>query len=171
MDAISAPNRHAGKCQELDQSYLGGWINGPVVRTPGMYKKPVWTTNWRGNSVLTGGAYLENTNETVHPCARYRHFCMNPRGTGPEDKGTYDPKALDGWTWPSRQKDGRIGGEQAGSPSSPSSMEYGRNRDGKSVTMRESVLGRYEKILLALYDQDHDSKGRESVWKQVLGGT
>ena len=139
---------------------------GKVTRTPHMYTKPESKSN-----------YLENTNETVHPAIRYRHYCKNHPQLGAEDSyeklartNPYDPSALAGWTWPSAQAepDDRIGAAPA---TSSKDLSYTRDIAGTKVTMPESVMGKYEKIYLALYDQDVPRKsGEMGVWKAVMGG-
>ena len=151
---------------------MGAWkiYGGDVPRTPMMYKSPVEREGWLGKYMAPSNEYLRNTNETVHPSARYRWFCAKNSTTdsnlGTKGVGMYSPRALKGWTPPKAQKDGRVGeGSVAVISSEP--LTWTKDRDGRRVTMKESVMGKYEKILLALYDRQHSDKG--SVWREVLG--
>ncbi|KAL8791840.1 MAG: hypothetical protein Q9195_005576 [Heterodermia aff. obscurata] len=155
--------------------YMGG-----KTRTPMMYCQPEeasgWLPwNWKGSGLAQGSKFLENTNETFHASVRYRHYCGR-QGTGVEGQGQYETKSMDGWTWPAGQLDGRIGRER--SPTSTNSFEYSRSKGKETVTVKESPMGHYEKLLLAIYDQDpalreqYGSKKKGySIWKEVLGDT
>lgn len=106
----------------------------------------------------------------MHPIVRYRHFCKNHSQLGAEDKTAFDPSSLDGWTWPSAQKDGRIG---IGEPiTSPEPLNFSKvHAQKKTITIPESPMGKSEKHLLAIYDQDPVLQKRDgSVWTKVLGG-
>ena len=157
-------NRRAGRCEEVDMTYLRGWFTGPITRTPMMYQKFKKDKDWLGNLVPDGR--LKNTNETVHPSVRYRRFCQNPGGLGPKDSGQYNPDALRGWAWPTISDKGRAGGYR---------ILEGKEvvvREKEEMIMPESIMGKYEKILLAIYDQDLKIEGRnDSIWEQVMGGT
>ena len=142
-----------------------------------MYKSPVETQGWFGfgsKYMAPSDKYLQNTNETVHPSARYRLFCsrnVTKNSTTDPNLGTngsreYSPRALTGWTPPKAQKDGRVGKDSEPANSSEP-LTWTKDRDGERVTMDESVMGKYEKILLALYDRQYSTNG--SVWKAVLG--
>ena len=106
----------------------------------------------------------------MHPAVRYRHFCKNQGQLGAEDKTAYNPTSLNDWTWPLAQKDGRIGAGQATTSSGP--LKYTKvSADKKNLQIPESPMGKYEKQLLALYDQDATLKARDgSIWEKVLGG-
>ena len=151
---------------------MGTWkvYGGDVPRTPMMYKSPVEKKGWLGKYMGPSNEYLQNTNETVHPSARYRWFCARNSTTdpklGPKGVDTYSPRALKDWTPPKAQKDGRVGKGTAAVISSKT-LTWTKDRDGKGVTMNESVMGKYEKILLALYDRQYSTTG--SVWREVLG--
>lgn len=115
----------------------------------------------------TPGEYpdLKNTNETMHPAVRYRHFCNNQGYLGSEDKGAYNPASLDGWTWPSAQTNGKIGAGSKNTTVGP--LKYTK----KNLMIPESPMGKHEKQLLALYDQDPALQAREgSIWEKVLDG-
>ena len=120
----------------------------------------------------TPGEYpnLQNTNETMHPVIRYRHFCRNQGQLGADDKTAYNPRSLDSWTWPLAQNNGRIGAGQRTTSIGP--LKYtkvGANNDNLQIP--ESPMGKFELQLLALYDQDPALKKAEgSVWETVLGG-
>lgn len=138
---------------------------------PGQSRE-VWAyKNWRwgGYKQRTPGEYpgLRNTNETMHPVVRYRNFCTNQGKLGADDKDAYSPPSLKGWTWPSAQKDGKIGaGKQPTTTIGP--LKYTK----KNLQIPESPMGKFEKQLLALYDQDPTLRKRDgSVWQKVLGGT
>ena len=123
-----------------------------MQRTPGEYPK------------------LQNTNETMHPVVRYRHFCKNQGQLGADDKTAYSPTSLNGWNWPLAQKDGRIGaGERTTSVGPLKYTKVGANKNNLQIP--ESPMGKYELQLLALYDQDPALRKPEgSVWEKVLGG-
>ena len=114
-----------------------------------------------------GNTLLQHTNETVHPVVRYRRFCKNQKRLGTDDEVPFDPVSLKDWNAPSAQKDGRVG---KGSPvTSKGPLAWKNTRD--NVSMEESSMGKYEKILLAIYDQDPELQNRDgSIWKKVLGG-
>ena len=73
-------------------------------RTPGQYKKPIWTGSTTTNDVVayTGG-YLTNTNETMHRIIKYRKECDKRDKMGHHELERYDPSSLSGpnWKWPS----------------------------------------------------------------------
>ena len=141
-------------------------------RSQEVYRNPN-NIGWGGYEQRTPSEYagLENTNETMHPAIRYRHFCKNSGKLGAEDKVAFNPSSLNGWTWPSAQKDGRIGAGSQTTTTGPLIFSK-TNAQKKNITMAESILGKYEKQLLALYDQDPTLRQRDgSVWTKVLGGT
>ena len=108
----------------------------------------------------SSGPLLKNTNETIHPSVRYRHFCKNCERLGIEDQGCYDPKALADWNWPRVLKDAKA---------SFAEMKYSKKSDN-AVTIRESPMGRHEQILLALHDQTYPANNGQGVWERVVGG-
>ncbi|KAL8766373.1 MAG: hypothetical protein Q9209_006843 [Squamulea sp. 1 TL-2023] len=135
-----------GRSKEIYTFQNIGW-GGRVQRTPGEYKG------------------LKNTNETMHPAVRYRRFSKHQGQLGAEDGTAFDPSALNGWTWPSAQKDGKIGAGQPTTISGP--LKYTKG----NLQIPESPMGKYEKQLLALYDEDPALVARDgSIWEKVLGG-
>lgn len=145
---------------------------GTMERTPGKYCAPKWTsdTAWKN------GDYLKNTNETIHPAVRYRHFCKKSDHLGYCDKEKYDPACLrQNWTYPKTPGDGRIG---QGAPTPASGpLVYGFDRDpGKpnatKIPFTETTMGKHDLLYLAFYDQDPDMKQPNGlgIWKQVVGG-
>lgn len=155
---------------------ISNWIPGNIMtrtRTPMMYCRPETQSSWlpwKNGSLAQGSTFLENTNETFHPSLRYRHYCKNQDKLGAEDQGPYEIKSMDGWTWPAKQPDGRIGSE--GSSASAGNFAYSRSRGKKIVRAKESSMGYYEKLLLAMYDQDsalQKQYGDVSIWDKVLG--
>ncbi|KAL8687627.1 MAG: hypothetical protein Q9218_006256, partial [Villophora microphyllina] len=138
--------------------------------------REIYTFNnigWGGRVQRTPGEYpgLRNTNETMHPAIRYRHFCKNQGHLGAMDKTAFNPMSLDGWTWPLSQTNGRIG-DPSKKEATVGPLKYtkvGANR--QPLQLPESPMGKYEKQLLALYDQDPVLKARDgSIWEKVLGG-
>ena len=72
---------------------------------------------------------------------------------------------MTGFTWPQAQVDGRIG---AGSPTT--SLEPLSWTKATSV-VRESQMGKWERVYLAFYDQDKELRDRDgSIWTKVLEG-
>ncbi|KAL8783074.1 MAG: hypothetical protein Q9213_004886 [Squamulea squamosa] len=135
-----------GRSKEISRFLNVGW-GGRVQRTPGEYKG------------------LKNTNETMHPAVRYRHFCKNQGQLGADDSTAFNPSALNGWTWPSAQKDGKIGEGPLTTTSGP--LKYTKG----NLQIPESPMGKYEKQLLALFDEDPALVARDgSIWEKVLGG-
>ena len=141
-----------GRSKEVWQFPANLLYGRTVQRTPGEYPK------------------LQNTNETMHPVVRYRHFCKNQGQLGAEDKTAYNPKSLNSWTWPLAQKDGRIGAGQRTASVGP--LKYTKvDGNRNSLQIPESPMGKFELQLLALYDQDPAlQKSKESVWDKVMGG-
>lgn len=143
------------------------------TRTPMMYCHPEDQSSWlpwKGILLAQGLEPLKNTNETFHPSLRYRHYCSREGKLGAEYQGPYETKSMAGWTWPAKQPDGRIGDKR--SSASADDFKYSRVKEGETVTVPESPMGYYEKLLLAMYDQDSTlKKNYGSIWKEVLGGT
>ena len=112
---------------------------------------------------------LNQSNETIHPAVRYRRFCKNQKKLGTDDAQPFDPVSLKGWIPPSAQKDGRVG---EGCPvTTKGTLAWTKTIDNETKTMEESPMGKYEKMLLALYDQDAELRKRDgSIWTKVLGG-
>ena len=157
---------------------LTSWkYGGEKTRTPMMYCHPVKTSAWlpwNYDYLVQGSKFLENTNETFHPSLRYRRCCGNQKKLGAQDRGKYDTKNMNSWTWPAGQLDGRIGLE--GSSVSAGNFAYSTSRveEGvkETVTVQESRMGYYEQLLLAIYDQDLKLRGQnsDSIWREVIGG-
>ncbi|KAL8726310.1 MAG: hypothetical protein Q9166_006788 [cf. Caloplaca sp. 2 TL-2023] len=140
-DNLSPRQWGEGRSKEISTLFQNlGW-GGIEPRTPGQY---------------TG---LKNTNETMHPAVRYRHFCQNMKHLGADDRTPYKPSALKGWTWPSAQKDGKIGENPPTTTLGP--LKYTKG----NLQIPESPMGKYEKQLLALFNEDLGS-----IWEKVLGG-
>lgn len=137
-------------------------INPYYPRQPMYYHATKVTNTLLGPQTEVTKTLLQNTNETIHPAVRYRRFCKYNRTLGTNDTGAYDPEALKGWTPPNAQPDGRIG---AAPVASQPKLKWTKG----NLTLPESTLGKWERFLLALYDQDADLVDRESVWKAVLG--
>ena len=64
------------------------WLTRSLTRTPGRYTR----TDPRTNAPTD--VRLVRTQEVVHPSVRLR---VEMLGSGPEDRGTYTPRALRGW--------------------------------------------------------------------------
>ena len=142
---------------------------GKQLRTPMMYCQPkVFPAGympWSTEYIAQGTVPLKNTNETFHPSLRYRHFCKNQGKLDAHDQGPYNPESMSAWTWPSAQKDGQIGSTATGSTT------YSRTIGQNITEVKESTMGYYEQLLLAIYDQDPTLRKRDgSIWKKVLGG-
>ncbi|KAL8800475.1 MAG: hypothetical protein Q9182_005147 [Xanthomendoza sp. 2 TL-2023] len=173
---------------KFDQNYLyqeyikfQDWVKtkGPAAGYPADLSPRQWgegrskeiytfqNIGWGGRVQRTPGEYegLRNTNETMHPCIRYRHFCKHQGKLGADDETAFNPSALDGWTWPSAQKDGKVGEGAATTTSGP--LKYTKGE----FEIPESPMGKYEKLYLALYDEDPKLRARDgSIWEKVLGG-
>ena len=138
-------------------------MGGAAIRAPKMYRQEMKPTDWRFQTVpKTSSALLTHTNETIHPSVRYRHFCQSPEvqdKLGVDDRGPYDPKALDAWDWPHKDSKGP--------------QQYKKKSRNKAETVddkiQESTLGYWEQILLALYDEGEEIKDVNSIWDQVVG--
>ena len=145
------------------------------VRTPLMYCHPEKQSSWlpwKNVSLAQGSKFLENTNETFHPSLRYRHYCNHQEKLGANDQGPYKTKSIDGWTWPAKQPNGRIGSNEPSTSAGVFKFSRSKGKGKKeTVTVRESSLGDYEKLLLAIYDQDPALRHKydESIWKEVIG--
>ena len=151
------------------------------IRTPMMYCHPKEQSSWlpwKKPSLVQGSSFLENTNETFHSSLRYRHYCSNQDKLGPDDQGPYETKSMDGWTWPAKQAKGQTGSEE--SSASASEFAFSRSRGKETVRVKESSMGYYERLLLAIYDQDQASKDKQDqalqdpwhdyrIWKKVIG--
>ncbi len=110
---------------------------------------------------------LVNTHEVVHPSVRYRTFHQgggeNSNKLGASDDLDYEPATLEDWEAPKAcQVDGRVGALPA-TTKDDAKMEWSNADLG---VLKEAELGRHEKILLALFDDDPATAG---VWKGVLG--
>jgi hypothetical protein len=66
------------------------WLGGIETRTPVEYNK----YNWKTGKEFKPLKALEHTYETIHPSVRLR---MGTPGKDLNDKGDYNPEALDGW--------------------------------------------------------------------------
>ena len=156
---MRSANHRIGKLQEVKMLQTEKFMKGTAVRAPKAYGPPL-ITNWWLQTLPDPTAkaedLLRNTNETVHPCVRYRKLYDTNKRFGVEDYGAYNPEALAGWNWP-KVKDTKT---------SFGKLTYSKKSD-TTKTMDESVLGSHEKILLALYDHDDPSK---NVWERVIGG-
>ncbi|KAL8831519.1 MAG: hypothetical protein Q9191_000828 [Dirinaria sp. TL-2023a] len=164
-----------GRSRTLEDDKLSG--GGEKLRTPAMIRRPVLhPATWLASAYIAqDGEPLQNTNETFHPVVRYRHFSKNQDKLGAHDAGPYDPKNLTAdWTWPAAQSDGRIGApaDKGVAAGADGVMKWQRKGyKGETITVTESPMGKFEKWLLALYDQDPVLQTRDgSVWKKVLGG-
>ncbi|KAL8707608.1 MAG: hypothetical protein Q9220_007395 [cf. Caloplaca sp. 1 TL-2023] len=173
---------------KFDQNYLyheyeklNDWVKtkGPAAGYPANMSPRQWgegrsgeiytfkNVGWGGRVQRTPGEYpgLKNTNETMHPVVRYRHFCKNKDHLGADDGSAFNPSSLNGWTWPSAQKDGKIGEGQPTTVSGP--LKYTKG----GLQIPESPMGKYEKQLLAIYNEDPGLQARDgSIWEKVLGG-
>ena len=145
------------------------------------------------------GAWLRNTNETIHPAVRYRRWCQNQPHLGYQDKEAYDPVwfSQKKFAYPRKQTDGRLG--QPDVTTGPDPLVYTFTRYGvgytkgrtlaslgkevdmldqpefrQEFTFSESTMGKWELIYLAFYavDQDYSSQNnaRGNIWSLVLGG-
>ena len=120
-------------------------------RRSATYAKRVWEAS-------------KHQRDHAHSCP-LEPFCAHQGKLGTDDSRAYNPTSLDGWTWPSAQKDGRIGAGQQTTSVGP--LKYTK----AGTQLPESPMGKYELRLLALYDQDPILQARDgSVWKQALGG-
>lgn len=99
---------------------------GSKVRTPGRYRAP--SSDHGGDS----GRYLEDTHEYIHASVRFR---MGLGGLGTEDKGPYQPHALNGWT-------------SYGGADGKWKWVYGEKVGGKKLVLLEDELGEVELRLL-----------------------
>ena len=153
-------NYQLGKLKEVTQYKTEKFKSGTAIRAPKMYREKIAPTNWWFETLPDlQSKLLTNTNETIHPSVRYRHFCQKGENLGVDDKGPYTPKALDGWEWPSKDSEGvQVYIKKAGNKT---------ETDGDVIP--ESTLGYYEQILLALYDDGKETDGVKSVWDQVVG--
>lgn len=141
----------------------------------GQYRQPKWTSYHDRDECEWTGPFLNNTNETIHPIVRYRHFCKRNARLGNNDKVPYDPTTLGkDILYPRAQEDGRIGRDPQ-DPQAPSedplSYTFTRKETGKSdvkVHFTESVMGKWERLYLAFY-HEHDKSA--NIWGQVVGGT
>ena len=155
---------------------MGGMtnVNPYYPRQPKNYHRSEVTKNLLGYAqTVVGKDLLVNTNETIHPAVRYRHYCANEGTLGTNDGGAYEPEVLAAWKAPSIQADGRIGAPSKSPESGAAPLAWQKPpadpAKDKTLFMEESELGIYDKLFLYLYDQDEGLKDRPSVWKQVLG--
>ena len=119
---------------EINESYGGlERIAGSQVRTPGFYT---------ATDPITGkdtGRPLRNTNESMHASVRIR---WGGEGLDREDKGTYKPKALEGWTLRGAGANVELLGDNV--------IAWEHESGGKAGTrvLMEDELGNVEKMLL-----------------------
>lgn len=119
---------------KINESYGGlQTIAGSQVRTPGFYT---------ATDPITGkntGRLLRNTNESVHASVRLR---WGGKDLGREDRGTYKPKALDGWTLRGAGANMELLGDDV------IAWELESAGTGANRVLREDELGPIEKKIL-----------------------
>lgn len=121
-------------CGQINESYGGiERIAGSQVRTPGFYTA---TDPISGKDT---GRPLSNTNESMHASVRLR---WGGQDLDKEDKGTYKPKALDGWTLRGAGANVELLGDSV--------IGWEHDSIGKAgvKVLREDDLGEVEKMLL-----------------------
>lgn len=123
-------------CGQINESFRGFQrLAGSQVRTPGFY------TATDPISGADTGRPLRNTKEFIHASVRLR---WGGKNLDLEDKGTYKPKALDGWTLRGAGADVELIGDSGIAWEHESGGKAGRR------ILQEDELGAVEKRLLKI---------------------
>jgi type VI secretion system (T6SS) phospholipase Tle1-like effector len=105
-------------------------LAGQTPRTPGLYKQVDAKTS-------KAGAYLQDTNERIHPSVRVRLSC---KGLGLNDKGVWDNPAMKGWKLVKRDASGpNRAGKKGLAPADGNATEVVTQNWGPPLDLQELV--------------------------------